>query len=425
MIRLIECKNYRSLKYISQPLDNFQILVGPNASGKTTFLDVVSFMADIVTKGVEEAVFSRAPNFSDLTYAGKGGEIELAVEAELPEGILDESLKGKFNGVRYAVKIGIEEEKEQLVILQERVLLVTRNWKDFIAQKDSSEFPVLEETPDSLVFREAEPRPYRITILKANSISNLYFAEMDPFDEGDEDPRSFSFALGDKRSVLSAIPSEGILFRATAWFRNFLTNDIQKFVLDSLQIRKASPPGKGKSFRTDGSNLPWVIEELRKHPERFANWISHLQTALPDIRDIDTVERPEDRHRYLRVHYENDIVVPSWLVSDGTLRLLALTLPAYLPDFKGMYLIEEPENGIHPKAMETVLQSLSSVYGAQMILASHSPIILSQMAPEDVLCFAKTEEGITDIISGDKHPMLRDWQRDTDLGTLYAAGVLG
>jgi len=48
------------------------------------------------------------------------------------------------------------------------------------------------------------------------------------------------------------------------------------------------------------------------------------------------------------VEFENGLSAPSWVVSDGTLRLLALTLLAYAPDVHGIYLIEEPENGIHP-----------------------------------------------------------------------------
>jgi len=88
-------------------------------------------------------------------------------------------------------------------------------------------------------------------------------------------------------------------------------------------------------------------------------------------------------------------------------------------------MIEEPENGIHPRAVETVFQSLSSVYGAQVLLATHSPVILSLAKPEQVLCFAKTEDGATDIVSGSDHPRLRTWRGETDLGTLFASGVLG
>jgi predicted ATPase len=117
--------------------------------------------------------------------------------------------------------------------------------------------------------------------------------------------------------------------------------------------------------------------------------------------------------------------VPSWLISDGTLRLLALTLLAYLPDTSGVFLIEEPENGIHPRAVETVFQSLSSVYDAQVLLATHSPVVLSVAKPEQVLCFARTPDGATDIVRGSEHPRLREWRGETDLGTLFASGVLG
>ncbi len=148
-----------------------------------------------------------------------------------------------------------------------------------------------------------------------------------------------------------------------------------------------------------------------------------MRTALPDLQSIRTVERPEDRHRYLVLDYDTGLQAPSWLVSDGTLRLLALTILAYLPGLEGAYLIEEPENGIHPRAVETVLQSLSSVYGAQVLLATHSPVILSLARPEQVLCFNRTAQGATDIVLGSEHPRLRQWRGETDLGTLFARGT--
>jgi predicted ATPase len=201
---------------------------------------------------------------------------------------------------------------------------------------------------------------------------------------------------------------------------------VQSFILNSLLIRKPSPPGQARGFKTDGSNLPWLVAELKKSaPGQFSRWIEHIQTALPDIVDIDTVEVPDTRHRYLKIKYQGGLEVPSWMASDGTLRLLALTLPAYLADFKGVYLIEEPENGIHPSAAETVFQSLSSVYDAQILLATHSPIILSLAKPETVLCFKKTISGATDIVAGSHHPALKNWKGQPDLSVLFASGVLG
>ncbi len=138
----------------------------------------------------------------------------------------------------------------------------------------------------------------------------------------------------------------------------------------------------------------------------FGNDTTSLRSSLEDALEI--------------FRREND------LSGEGqALRLLALTLLPYLPEFTGVYLVEEPENGIHPRAIETMFQSLSSVYGAQILLATHSPVILSIVKADDVLCFAKTEDGATDIVVGSKHPALREWRGETNLGVLFAAGVLG
>jgi len=72
-----------------------------------------------------------------------------------------------------------------------------------------------------------------------------------------------------------------------------------------------------------------------------------------------------------------------------------------------------------------MFESLSSAYQAQILMATHSPVVLSIAKAVDVLCFAKTEQGATDIIKGAEHPKLRDWQGETNLGTLFASGVLG
>jgi hypothetical protein len=234
-----------------------------------------------------------------------------------------------------------------------------------------------------------------------------------------------SFKFGSMKSALANLPADESKFPVAVWFRELLTTGVQQLVLNSQLIRQASPPNRQTGFRPDGSNLPWVIERLKQtSPEKFEDWIKHVRTALPDLRSIRTVERADDRHRYLMIDYDGVGEVPSWMASDGTLRLLALTLVAYVSEFSGLYLIEEPENGIHPRAIETVIQSLSSVYSAQVLAATHSPVILSVVEPSSVLCFAKTPEGATDIVNGAEHPRLRQWKGETNLSTLFAAGVL-
>ncbi len=425
MITLIEAGNFRCLKYISQPLKKFQVLVGPNASGKTTFLDVVGFMADVVKNGIDFAITSRVSHFDELTFANSGGNIELAIETALPEEILNKLPEPDFKTLRYEMKIGIVPDTGEYSIIEERVLFLKGNAKKTKQQEQLTIFPSAEQEPSSLLFNKQkyETTSCKNVITKIAGGNDNFYPET--YEKGN---RGFmpSFKLGIKKSALGNLPADETKFPAATWLKEFLTEGVQFFVLDSLKIRKSSAPGLGKKFRTDGSNLPWMIEELKKNPKKFDRWIKHVQTALSDIENIVTVSKEEDKHRYLKIKYKNiQREVPSWLISDGTLRFLALTLPAYLSNFTGLYLIEEPENGIHPKVIESVFQSLSSVYDAQILLASHSPVILSMVNPADVLCFSKTEDGITDIVRGNEHPKLKNWKGETDFSVLFASGVLG
>jgi predicted ATPase len=423
MLSKIEVKNFRILKYVSQSLDAFQILVGANATGKTTLLDTVSLVSDIINKGIEEALTLRSSNFSDLTWANSGGDIEIALELTLPENIRQQLKENKhYDTIRYELKLGIYQPKMELGILGERALLINT---DRFEENKKELFPEL--VPEKSVWNKkyansAKHRAYKIILNKKPDGNDSFYPEQYAKNGSGWLP---SFKLGFKKSALANLPADEEKFPALNWLKAYLNVGVQLLVLNSLKIREASRPGQGIQFKPDGSNLPWVIDNLLKeHKILFKDWLRHLQTGLPDIQNISIHEIPDNKHKYLKIHYQTGIEVPSWMVSDGTLRLLALTLIAYLPDFKGTYLIEEPENGIHPKALEAVFNSLSSIYDAQILLASHSSIFLSIAKLEHLLCFAKTQQGTADIVKGNEHPLLKNWQGEVNLSIFFAGGVL-
>jgi predicted ATPase len=419
MFSRVEALGFRSLKWVEQDLGPFHVLVGPNASGKTTFLDVIAFLGDLVSGGLDAAVGSRTRTFQDLVWGRSGTGFELAVEAPIPSdrrALLNDK---DLDTIRYEIGIGIDPETSETSIYAEKALL-KRVQGEKEAQRDL--FPQLRVAPQTILTDRSDRRGTRTVISKVPGGNDNFYSET--YGESGKGWAP-AFKLGPRRSSLGNLPEDESKFPVSTWFKGLLTSGVQRIVLNSLLIRNPSPPGQVRGFKPDGSNLPWVIESLRKQsPERFQDWIAHLRTALPDIEDITTVEQDWDRSRYLVICYRDGLKVPSWTVSDGTLRLLALTLPAYLPDVRGTYLIEEPENGIHPQAIDTMYHSLSSVYNAQILMATHSPVILSIAEPDKVLCFAKIE-GATDIVLGSKHPILREWKREVDLGTLFASGVLG
>jgi predicted ATPase len=416
VIRLIEALRYRSLLDVRQTIGNFHVLVGANASGKSTFLDVIGFLGDLLTSDVATAVRRRSPNFHNLVWMGKGDRFELAIELEIPEE-RRQRLDSVYARARYEVSVGLDR-RDQLAIVSESLWLKPANGE--LESKPRALFPEFREARKTIVVAERSkpPKGWKKVVSKTAEGNDYFSSETTRWNN--------PFRLGSHRLALANLPEDEERFPVATWTKRFLLDGIQLLVLNGESMRRPSPPGMTLEFLPDGSNLPWAVEDLKqRNPESFERWIRHVRTSLPHIREIDTVERPEDLHRYLRITYDTGLAAPSWTVSDGTLRMLALTLLAYLDVDHRVYLIEEPENGIHPQAVETVFQSLSSTYSSQILCATHSPIFLALAEPEQILCFAMTARGDADVVTGLRHPALSTWKRDADLGTLFATGVLG
>lgn len=221
------------------------------------------------------------------------------------------------------------------------------------------------------------------------------------------------------------MPRDAEQFPATVWLRDFLEREVLFYQPAWAKLRQACPPGQPVTLRADAINLPWLVLNLKhQHPDSFEFWVDHVRVALPNLVSIDAVEREEDHHAYLKLEYGSGYFVTSSGLSDGTLHILALTIVPYLSNSPGLMSLEELENGIYPKAIELVLQSLSSVDRSQVWVSTHSPIVLANTELESLIVMRCAKDGNVEAILGTEHPRLKDWQAAIDLGSLFAAGVL-
>jgi predicted ATPase len=426
MIQRIEALGFRSLRDVDVALGRFEILVGPNGSGKSSLLDAVAFLGDLLRAGPARAVRGdprlmiapRSPDPAQLNWMRRGERFELAVEASIPAAVREKFRGEGYDACRYEVAVGAKSDGE-VSLLAETLWL-------------QSKPPAEPAAVQGGLF--AEPGPPRASLLRPpggktppgwrkvvnkvlESGNDYYFAETSGWNG--------LFRLGPGRSALGNLPEDESRFPAATWFKRLLMEGVQRIALRVDRLRRPSPPGLPAGLLPDGSNLPWIVAGLEKsHPECLGRWVAHLRSCLPELCAIQTVEREADRHRHLVLACRGGLEVPSWLVSDGTLRLLALTLPAFLPGLNGIHLIEEPENGIHPRAVETLFAALASVPAVQILCASHSPLIVGRADPAQVLCFTRSEASGTAVVRGSRHPRLNAWRGAVDLDAFSACGVL-
>ena len=395
MIRRIQALDYRCLRYADIPLGERQVLVGPNGVGKSTLIGILAFLRDFVRHGPLAAVEERAGEFRDLVWGRSEDSpgFELAVEFELPAECR-ERLPPERDYRTYRYEIALRAGDGGVEIHAERGILAP------LPRTDGGEqpflFPDLPEPPATIL---APPRPGAHTVLsKSPGGRDRFYKEQDPVKGWVTE-----VALGPHRSALGGLPESPETLPASTAIKRILETGITRLRPDAAAMKRPSPPGlPADALLGDASNLPWVVRRLHdRHREEFASWLTSLRGAVPGLTDIRFARRTADRYGYLVLRYGNGLDAPSWIVSDGTLRLLALTLPAFLPAGGRIYLVEEPEHGLHPDALGTLHAALTALPGTQLLATTHSPALQALFRADEVFLMGRREDGAVTVASGD------------------------
>jgi predicted ATPase len=452
MITRIEATRYRCFDKLDVELGEFRVIVGANGSGKTTLLDIPALFGDMLRERTLSAAFTerrdgrapRATSLEELIFQGQGDFFILSVEAELPDRVARDLLESMSERARSK-----EDHRPTHVRYELRFQLFNRTELQ-VQNEYLFAFPVAHAPARSnhdqsapRLFGEAarSRRPMRaregsaaiskpLPALKAPwklILSREYGGEAEYVPETSHRPKRTTAHVAPHQLALARVQFESQAeFPAARWLFDLLVEDSVFFNPDWNALRLASAPGMPKQLLGSGKNAPWLALELqRSDPGRFELWKSHVHLALPQVSDVTVHEREDDHHAYFRVRYGDRYDVPSSGLSDGTLRILVLTLLAYIPRPPRFLVTEEPENGIHPKAIEAVIQGLSSIYDSQVVVSSHSPVVLARTELSQILAARIREDGAAEVVRGLQHPRLVDWKGEVSLSTLFAAGVLG
>ena len=448
MITRLEATRYRCFERLGIDLGAFQVIVGANGSGKSTLLDVPDLLRDMLRSTdialaffqKREDALPRVGSAKELLFAGKGTDFSIAVEARLPDDVASAIMNAAIarqKGDKARLAFRSDSSRWHSHLRYEIAFEVNAGGTIQVRNEYLFLFPN-KHAPDRNEHGLHGPRvpanKHWLSVLARDSRSGATLVPEVPHRK----PRPLEPV--DMPGSVLALPrvlyESSQEFPAARWLFSLLTEGTVFLEPNWQEMRPASLPGQPSTVIRSGRNIPWLALSLRNEgapegappdfrSERYGDWIAHVRTALPQVVDIEVREREDDHYAYFRVVYRGGFSVPQSSLSDGTLRILALTLLPYLSKQPTVLVTEEPENGIHPQGIMAVMQSLSSMYETQVLVSSHSPLVLANVKIDHLLCAVQTPDGAVSVIAGRDHPQLTTWRGEVSLGTLFAAGILG
>jgi predicted ATPase len=184
-----------------------------------------------------------------------------------------------------------------------------------------------------------------------------------------------------------------------------------------------------RRLRADGSNLPAFLHLLKqRHPTAYHLIRRTVQRVAPFFDDfvLAPAALHPDKIKLEWKHREQDQYFDAWALSDGTLRFIALaTLFLQPKELKPpLVLVDEPELGLHPFAINLLGAMVKSAsVDMQVVLATQSPLLLDEFAPENVIVAERDGHATTfRRLDGDS---LESWLEDYSLGELWEKNELG
>ncbi len=276
------------------------------------------------------------------------------------------------------------------------------------------------------------PRKVRRIELEANNdpaANRMFIAnERISFPDGtwlEHDYEGAKQSYGPGRSILSA-PKKDILEEARHildW--QFLALSPERMGLPVPQQRT----GGGVRLARDGSNIADFLLDLRRQDQNaFDGIVETMAYVLPYAKDIQPslTSSEIERKSWLQLT-EADFKVPGWMLSTGTLRLLALLALLRHPSPPPLIVVEEIENGLDPRSIHLIVEEIRNAVldgTTQVILTTHSPYLLDLLTLEHLVLVERNAKGQPVFLRPADNENLQRWAIDFAPGKLYTMGNL-
>lgn len=399
-------KNYRVLRDITlgklwntqnaKSLTPMTAVIGRNGVGKSTLFDTFGFLADCLKLGLEEACDSRSRGgFERIHSQGQDGSIEFEIYYKED---------GNARPITYELVIDLDSSGRPYV-KRER-LRQRRKGQD---RGQPFSFLILNEGRG--IAWKGEEGGNKVE--EDREELDLLIRKIQIGEAEEESKETELVELDDKRKL--GIATLGSLkqhprisaFRRfiEGWYLSYFTPDAAR----SLPLA-----GPQKHLNIHGDNLGNVVQFMeREHPTKFKSILEKISGKIPGVNTISTDKSPDGRLllRFNDREFQDPFYAQQ--MSDGTLKLFAYLLLLEDPSPPPFFFIEEPENGLYHKLLETLAQEFRSHAtgqkgSSQVFITTHQPYFVDALEPEEVWVLDKGEDGFSTIRRASDDPLIEN-----------------
>jgi predicted ATPase len=375
------------------------ILVGINGSGKTNFMRAIQLLYEsIVGNGFEKLFIDQWKGYSSVVNFCSKERDYIKLTYEFDRDVINDISKKndyhfKSNPI-YEIKIipyGNEYFLEELCFVNNH--------------EDDSPF----------IFLEVNKGYKKISMRDRGRISLQSTINLDP-----------SITFENTEPILRQI-SDPISYQPLFTIKKAIQNLSIYSCFDTSQSSKIRLPktsGTDQKLSPNGENLVTTFQKLQiNHPLEYEKIEEYLIKVNPNYKNITFSQLGTQNILVLR---EKNLArtVSAEHISEGTLQYLLLLAIFFNPERGNLICIDEPEKGLHPDMINSIASAIKQAVNSQLIVATHSPLLLNSFELEDLIVFEKDENNQS-IRKSFEIEDYAEWMENYLVGQLWLNGQIG
>ncbi|WP_081619293.1 AAA family ATPase [Thioalkalivibrio sp. ALE28] len=396
----ISAENFLSLNDVQVELRDLNVLVGPNAAGKTNLLKVIQFLGDTVRTDLLPAIESHG-GFEALRFRGA---------------------RSKSTSSSNRIKIGIKAQVTTYASANAPDEYGLTFWQRRVRSAKSGDEKQILARIENLQFKRTQGRGRRITV-RGGKVT------IDDGARTDSDQQELGLASRSSGlSTLRRLGRNAGAIQVDELAKLFET--FRVFEVDGWAARRPSRETTTSRLESDGSNVAAFLSWLSvAHPETFGLLKDDLSTIVPGIIDLELhpIGGSQEGVEIRIVEESLTGTTPLGAASFGTVRAIAILAMLHDPNPPLLTCVEEIDHGLHPHALDRIVERMRDAKErTQLIVVTHSPALVNRLDPSELIVCERNHlgESVIPAIDPELVAEMSD-STELDLGELWFSGALG